>query len=102
MYKIHWSDEAKADLKEIYNFIKKKSPQGAKNVISDIRKAPKTIYFSKQYSIEEYFPVCRKIVVRNYKIIHTVNTESKTINIISIFDTRQNPDKLSSKNKPNL
>jgi plasmid stabilization system protein ParE len=73
MYKILWSDEAKADLIGIFNFIKNKSIQGAKNVISDIRNAPKSIYFSEQYSIEEYFPLCRKIVVRNYKLIYTVS-----------------------------
>lgn len=70
----------------MYNFIKTKSLQGAKNVISDIRKAPKTIYFPELYSIEEYFPEYRKIVVRDYKIIHTVNTQSKTIeDVISLY-----------------
>lgn len=35
-YQIIWSNTAKSDLKEIYDFIKIKSPQGAKNVINDI------------------------------------------------------------------
>lgn len=36
MYKIRWSAEAKADVKKIYDFIKNKSVQGAKNVVTDI------------------------------------------------------------------
>lgn len=36
-YKILWTDEAKADLKNIYDFIKLKSIEGAKNVVSDIK-----------------------------------------------------------------
>lgn len=35
-YKIIWSFQAKQDLKDIYEYWKKKSVQGAKNVSSDI------------------------------------------------------------------
>ena len=34
--KIYWDNQAKADLKLIYEFIKLKSLQGARNVINDI------------------------------------------------------------------
>ena len=95
MYKIKWSAEAKADVKKIYDFIKNKSVQGAKNVVTDIRTAPNKIIFSKQYSIDDYAIACRKIVVRNYKILYTIDIENQFINIISVFDTRQSPDKLS-------
>jgi plasmid stabilization system protein ParE len=43
-FKIFWTTQAKNDLKNIYEFWKKKSVQGAKNVRSDILKSPKTIY----------------------------------------------------------
>lgn len=95
MYKIKWSHEAKTDVKKIYDFIKQKSIQAAKNVVTDIRNAPKTIVFDKQYSVDEYAYECRKIVVRNYKILYIADFKNKTIDIVAVFDTRQNPDKLS-------
>lgn len=55
-YQVLWSNTSKKDLKNIHNFIKKKSPQGAKNVVLDIRQAIKTIIFPKQTEIEIYYP----------------------------------------------
>jgi len=43
-YKIIWTSQAKQDLKNIYEYWKKKSVQGAKNVRSDILKSSKAIY----------------------------------------------------------
>lgn len=95
-YKINWSDTAKSDLNTIYNFIKKNSIQGAKNVISDIRESIQTILFSKQFQIEEHVPECRRIVVRNYKVIYQIDETKKEINIVRVFDVRQNPNKLQN------
>lgn len=65
-YKIIWSSQAKQDLKDIYEYWKKKSVQGAKNVRSDILKTPKTIYFAKQYQVDDINPKYRRIVVRTF------------------------------------
>jgi plasmid stabilization system protein ParE len=46
---ILWDNQAKADLKLIFEFIKLKFPQGAKNVISDIVAQSKNIHFVEQY-----------------------------------------------------
>lgn len=48
--KILWDNQAKADLKLIFEFIKLKSPQGAANVIKDIVAQSKNIYFVEQSS----------------------------------------------------
>ena len=93
-YNVNWSDSAKADLKDIYDYIKLKSPQGAKNVISDIRKASKSLHFSKQTQIEDYFPICRRIVVRNYKILYTFDDSKNTLYVVRVFDARQNPESI--------
>jgi len=53
-YKIIWTNEAKNDLKDIFDFIKKQSVQSAKNVISDIRNAPKSVRFLHQNEVEYY------------------------------------------------
>lgn len=94
-YKIIWTDEAKNDLKDIYDFIKNKSSQGAKNVISDIRTATKSVHFSNQNENEWYNSKYKKIIVRNYKILYQTNEQKKELIIFAVFDTRQNPDKLS-------
>ena len=92
--KILWDDNAKADLRLIYEFIKLKSPQGAKNVIRDIVLQSKNIHYNEQYQVDEILgkPYMR-MIVRDYKIIYKVHSETE-IRILQIFDTRQNPAKL--------
>jgi len=92
---ILWDNQAKADLKLIFEFIKLKSPQGAKNVIRDIIIQSKSIHFAEQYQIDEFLgEPFRRMVVRNYKIIYKIQSETE-IRILQIFDTRQNPIKLN-------
>ena len=92
---ILWDNQAKADLKLIFEFIKLKSPQGAKNVIRDIIIQSKCIHFAEQYQVDEFLgEPYRRMVVRNYKIIYKVQSETE-IRILQIFDTRQNPIKLN-------
>ena len=92
--KILWDNQAKADLKLIFEYIKLKSPQGAKNVVRDIIKQSKSIHFTEQYQVDEFLgEPYRRMVVRNYKIIYKIQSEAE-IRILQIFDTRQNPIKL--------
>lgn len=96
-YKVVWTDEAKTDLKDIYDFIKKKSPQGAKNVISDIRDAPKSVHYSHQNEAESYNNKYLRVIVRHYKILYRINEQKKELIIYVVFDTNQSPDKLSER-----
>lgn len=96
-YKIIWTDGAKEDLKDIYNFVKTKSLQGAKNVITDIKNAPKSVHFSQQNETEVYNPQYMRIVVRNYKILYKINDYHHELIVYTVYDTRQNPDGLSNK-----
>lgn len=91
---ILWDNQAKADLKLIFEYIKLKSPQGAKNVVRDIITQSKSIHFTEQYQVDEFLgEPYRRMVVRNYKIIYKIQSETE-IRILQIFDTRQNPIKL--------
>lgn len=91
---ILWDNQAKADLKLIFEYIKLKSPQGAKNVVRDIITQSKSIHFTEQYQVDEFLgEPYRRMVVRNYKIIYKIQSEAE-IRILQIFDTRQNPIKL--------
>lgn len=92
--KILWDNEAISDLKIIFEFLKLKSHQGAKNVIQDIVNQSRDIHFTNQYQVDEYLEEpFRRMVVRDYKIIYKVQSESE-IRILQIFDSRQNPKKL--------
>lgn len=95
--RIVWDIHAKTDLRLIHDFIKLKSPQGAKNVINDILSETKNIKFVQQYQVDEILgEPYRRIVVRNYKIIYKVHSDIE-IRILQIFDTRQNPIRLKVK-----
>lgn len=83
-YSILWTTQAKQDLKEIYEYWKKKSVQGAKNVRSSILKSPKTIYYAKQYQVDDINPEYRRIVVRTYyKVLY--RQRKNTIYIMGII-----------------
>lgn len=93
---ILWDNQAKADLKLIFEFIKLKSPQGAKNVIADIVAQSKKIHFVEQYQADELLgEPYRRMIVRDYKVIYKIHSENE-IRILQIFDTRQNQSKLKN------
>ena len=93
--KIIWTKQAKSAVKNIFDFYKIKSLQGAKNVKSDILKSLKTIYFSKQYQLDEINSNYRRIIVRDYKLLYKV--KGNTIQIMDVICTKQNPEKLKNK-----
>lgn len=83
--------EAEKDLKLIFDFLKIKSEKGAKSVLNDIIYNIKNIRFVTQYQLDEFLGMpYRRIIVRNYKIIYKVQSESE-IRIVQIFDCRKNP-----------
>jgi plasmid stabilization system protein ParE len=51
--KVRWTLDALASLKDVYNFYKKKSLQGAQNVKKDIFNCPKRLVYPEQYQIDE-------------------------------------------------
>lgn len=87
--KVIWTNRAKEQLKTIYNQYKTITPQGAKNVKDDILKTAKELVFAKQYQQDEIEPEFRRIIVRHYKLIYSI--ENDIISILRIFDTRKNP-----------
>jgi plasmid stabilization system protein ParE len=95
-YKIIWSSQAKQDLKGIYEYWKKKSVQGAKNVRSDILNSPKTIYYAKQYQVDDINSKYRRIVVRTfYKVLY--RERNQIVFIMGIVSTHQSPAVLKNK-----
>ncbi|MEM9337166.1 MAG: type II toxin-antitoxin system RelE/ParE family toxin [Bacteroidota bacterium] len=92
---IVWSIAAKKSLKAIYDYHKNKSPQGAKNVRTDLLNAPKKIIFANQYQEDEINPKYRRIIVRHYKVLYLGNDVK--VEVIDIVSTRQSPEVLKGK-----
>jgi plasmid stabilization system protein ParE len=98
--KVFWTDFAKAELK--VNFDNLKCIAGlkvAKNENSKIVLA--TLRLKNSPEIGQIEPNLRNrknefryLVHQTYKIIYWVNSEKQQVEIIDIFDTRQNPTKL--------
>ena len=89
--KVVWTHEAKRELKAIKNYYKPKSAQSANNIISDILSATREIHFVQQFQREETDFEHRRIIVKNYKILYRI--ELHHVVIVSILDTRQDPNK---------
>ncbi|MFV5684464.1 type II toxin-antitoxin system RelE/ParE family toxin [Flavobacterium sp. GB2R13] len=93
---IVWDNQAKADLRLIFEFIKLKLLQGAKTVIRDIVFQSKNIHFVEQYQLDEFLgEPYRRMISRDYKIIYKIHSKTE-IRILQIFDTRQNQSKLKT------
>lgn len=89
--KILWSNRAVKSLETIYDFYFELSEQGAENIRKDILKTVSNLLYVEQYQIDEINIEYRRMVVRHYKIIYKVT--EKSILILNIFDTRQDPSK---------
>jgi len=101
--KIYWTDFAKIELQRIFDYYKENvSLRVAKNLVQNLVKEPhsiiKTPYIGQ---MEVYLPdrsiTYRYIIYKSYKIIYSVDEENGLINIADVFDTRQNPVKISRK-----
>lgn len=91
--KIQWSFKAQADVKQIYfDLLKRNSKSVSQKIKDEILIAPESIIFPNQYQIDEYVTECRRIVIRNYKILYLA--EGETITIISVFNTHRHPSKM--------
>ena len=96
--KIDWSELSSKQLIDIYNYYSlKASPRIAKKIINRIidmvevlRKNP--LSGSKEKLLEGMPEDFRYLVESNYKIIYW--QEDKIITIASVFDSRQNPEKM--------
>jgi len=97
-YKIVISDLAKIDLQNIVNYISEtesytKSKYVERGILSEIKKLER---FPTAYPKDEYASTNEKIIrfliKWNYKILFFI--EINTVQVLGLFHTSQNPDKL--------
>lgn len=99
--KIFWSQLAEDQLVDIFQYYKLKAGvKIAKKIVNEI--VDQTIDIDKNPKIgqteellKDRIQEFRYLVSSNYKIIYYINLETQRIVIANVFDTRQNPEKLS-------
>jgi plasmid stabilization system protein ParE len=97
---IKFQPEAEAKLKEIHAYYKGKSKSAADKILRDIYKSVESLMsFPQMASIEPLLsdtPVTfRSLVVRAiFKIIYFIDEENEIINIVTIWDCRQDDKKM--------
>lgn len=99
--KVYWTQFAEDKLKDIYTYYEFKAGiTVAKNIVNGIIDA--TIVLNKQpylgqkeELLSERIQDFHYLVFKNYKIIYQIDETNGAIFIVHIFDTRQNPIKLT-------
>ena len=84
MFSVIWTSKSFEDISYIYNYLSNK-------ISIEIYQAPHSITFVEQFQIDEYRKDCRRIIVRNYKILYHI--KDSEIFIIRVFNTLQDPTK---------
>ncbi len=99
--KVYWTDFAKSELKNIYDYHREKvSVKIAEQITKQIVvTADELKSFPEMGAVEEILQSrpenFRYIISTNYKVIYWINKPKKRIEIIDVFDTRQSPIKIT-------
>jgi plasmid stabilization system protein ParE len=94
--KISWTPKSKESLSIIWEFYSSKSERAPEKIIGDIIDTVENIHYDLQYQQEIPLGIAyRRAISLHFKIIYRV--EGKQIIILDIFDSRQDPNKLSIK-----
>lgn len=105
--KIYWTDFAKSELKNIFEYYKENASLTVarkiiKGIVEDTLKLSSQPYIgAKEPLLEDRKQEFRYLVYKNYKIIYWHNEEKNRIDILDVFDARQNPVKLKRNKKTN-
>lgn len=103
-FKILWTDFAINQLKDIFDYhLIKASPIVAQRLVQKIIDATIILENNPKSGRKEDLLLTRPqefrfVIVKDYKIIYWIDYEFNIINIATIFNTRQNPKKISKIN----
>lgn len=101
--KIKWTEFAVQQSKNIFDYYQKKAGERiARKILNGI--ADSTLLLSDQPKIGQIEELLkdrpqqfRYILYTNYKLIYWSNKDKEIIEIVDVFDTRQNPVKMNRK-----
>lgn len=97
---VYWTQFAEDKLNDVFTYLSEKaSPKIAQKIIGQI--IDKSLELEKNHYIGQKEPLLvnrihdfRYLVFNNYKIIYWVNHKKQRIEIVNLFDCRQNPSKM--------
>ena len=91
-FEVFWTANAKEDLKEIYISLKNKiSKETALRIRNELFNCADEIVFAEQFQLDEYRLDCRRIIIRNFKVLYQIQENS--IFVVRVFNSFQNPMK---------
>jgi toxin ParE1/3/4 len=99
--KIYWTVFSKSELQKIFDYYKGKAGiRISRRLIDEIiaetyRLSEQPLIGQQEELLSDRKEGFRYLVYRNYKIIYWINVEMKRIEIVDVFDTRQNPLKIT-------
>lgn len=92
MFSVFWTSKSFEDISNIHHYLSNKiSLETTNKIIDEIYQAPNSITFVEQFQIDEYRKDCRRIIIRNYKILYHI--KDSEIFVIRVFNTLQDPSK---------
>ena len=87
---INWSDDAKYDLSVIFHALSQRNSSAtSRKILKEIILSTTSIIFPEQFQVDENRKDCRRIIIRNYKVLY--NIQENMINIVTVIDSRRNP-----------
>lgn len=98
--KIYWTDFSKNELHKIFKYYKENTNlKIARKLVIGISQETKRLQKQFQIGQREELLLNRKqefryLVYKNYKVIYWLNSDKKRIEIVDVFDVRQNPIKI--------
>ncbi|MGV3461028.1 MAG: type II toxin-antitoxin system RelE/ParE family toxin [Flavobacterium sp.] len=98
---VYWTQFAEDKLQDIFNYYNLKAGPGVATRLTDGIVDASLDLDHRAYSgqreelLIERLQEFRYILYKNYKIIYWVDTPNNMILIANVFDTRQNPDKIT-------
>lgn len=91
-YQVGLTEEAQADLGAVVRFLAQKSPEAAERIGHELLDAALTLtVFPRRGAPVRRRPGLRKLTHRHYLIFYQVNEAAGWVEVVRIWDGRQNP-----------
>lgn len=91
-YKVGLTEEAQADLGAVVRFLAQQSPEAAERIGHELLDAALTLtVFPRRGAPVRRRPGLRKLTRRHYLIFYQVNEAAAWVEVVRIWDGRQNP-----------
>jgi len=98
---VYWTQFAEDKLEDLFSYYNvKASLRVAQHLVDEIIERSleletNPLIGQKEILLADRVPEFRYLVYKNYKIIYWINSKRQRIEIVNLFDCRQNPQKMN-------